>query len=195
MKSNKVLILTLSSIFLVCVIVLIVIFVLLSVYNKYYYSHAMETVSFGQKAKENPSDKTKIEPFGKVTFLIGRCRIKEGSGTRWEKLSYGQKVYRGDSVRMSFDSKVEITPDNGDKIILEGYHKVRIDNSIISLSRNTSGYGSSKVSNEQEGKISRLSGKDRTTRETTPVSAIRSNKPARNEKEKKEKKPKTRIGD
>lgn len=155
----------------------------------------METISFEHKAKGNSSKETKIEPFGKVTFLIGRSRIKEGSRTKWEKLTYGKKLYRGDSIRISFDSKIEITPNNGDKIILEGYGKVRIDNSIMSLSKNNSGSGTSKVINKQGGKISRLSGKDRTTRETTPVSAIRSNKPAKNEKGKKEKKPKTRIGD
>lgn len=195
MKSNKVLIITLSSIFLICALVIVVIFVLFGVYNKYYYSHAMESISFEHKADEHSSQESKIEPFGKVTFLVGRCRVKEGSGKKWEKLSYGQKLYRGDSLRISFDSKVEITPNRGDKITLEGYDKLRIDNSIISLGKNNSGSDNTQVSHKQGGKISRLTGKDKTNRETTPVSAIRSNKPAKKQKVKKEKKPKTRIGD
>jgi hypothetical protein len=187
MKSKKILILTLTSIFIIISIFITVLFLLLNMYNKNYYSSVLKskTEKLSKYSEPKKEVKSSIKPYGKVNFLLGDLKIKRRKDKHWSKLAYGDKLMRGDSIRIGSDSKIEITLKNGEEITLEGFQKIRIDGSIISLSED-GGNGSSGKS----GKMSRLTGKEDKDRETTPVSAIRS-KPAEGNKDN----LKTKIGE
>ena len=159
-------------------------------YNKYYYSNVLKssTEKHSGYSGTKKEAKSSIKPYGKVSFLLGDLKIKKRKEKNWTRLSHGDELMRGDSIRIGSDSKVEIALKNGKSVTLEGFQKIRIDGSIISLSEKDGGNGTSGKSS----KISRLTGKEDKDRETTPVSAIRS-KPA--EKDKDKNKSKTRIGE
>ena len=128
-------------------------------------------------------DTRKVEPIGKVSFLLGNITIKGYNKHKWAKLLYGQKLVPGDSLRLGINSKIEITFKNGKVKTLNGFQKLRVDNSMQFHSDEP------QVSGGKETKISKLKGTRKTGRKTSPASAIRSDKP----QEKKEEKPKLKI--
>lgn len=194
MSSKKILIITLSSIFVLIALFITILFMTLGVVNRYYYSNVIKATSLQRKSQAGLQKRSgvKIEPFGKITFLLGDLKVKKRANRNWKKLSFGQHLSRGDSVRVGVDSKVEITLKSGEIVTFKGFKKLRIDSSILSISQKTSSEGILTGGSKEGGKIRRLTGEEETEKETSPVSAIRSVKP----KEENDKKTglKTRIG-
>lgn len=118
--------------------------------------------------------------------------LKKNKDSKWKKVRYGQLLKRGDSLKIGHDSKIEIALKDRDKnITIEGFKRIRID-SFLLLSDRQVEYEESTSNTKEGGKISRLTGKKENHKQTTPVSAIRSNKPQGENKNKS--KLKTRIG-
>ena len=194
MSSKKILIITLSSIFVLIALFITILFMTLGVINRYYYSNIIKSTSLQRKSQAGLQKRSgvKIEPFGKVTFLLGNLKVKKRANRNWKKLSFGQHLSRGDSLRIGVDSKVEITLKSGEIVTFKGFKKLRIDSSILSMREKTSSEGRLTGGSKEGGKIRRLTGKEETEKETTPVSAIRSVEPK--EENDKETGLKTRIG-
>ncbi|MCK4574915.1 hypothetical protein KAU34_00750 [candidate division WOR-3 bacterium] len=194
MNSKKILITTLTSIFIVVALFITILFILLGMYNKYYYSNLLKSSYHKHSTPSDAEEKASsfIKPFGKVSFLLGNTKIKKRKCKTWEKLTFGLDLMRGDSLRIGTDSKVEITLQSGDNIIIKGFKKLRIDSSIIMLSHKSGVDENLSGSGKRGGKIARLTGKELKGKETTPVSAIRSNKPPKDDNKTK---LKTRIGE
>jgi hypothetical protein len=193
MKSRKALITTLTSVFVIVAILIGVLFAVLATYSRYQYAQSLKFQS-GKHSKHDydKEDTEKVDVFGKVTFLIGRSQYKSRKGTMWNKLRFGQKLSRGDSIKVGSDSKLELTLKNDKTISIEGFKKIRIDSSLLRTSEES--FGSNNAGGSEEGgKISRLAGKEDNKKETTPVSAIRSNVPGPKKDDKKSG-LKTKIG-
>jgi hypothetical protein len=193
MKSRKALVITLLSVFIIVAILIGVLFAVLATYSRYQYAQALKVKSekHSKHSYEKEDDK-KIDVFGKVTFLVGNSRRKGRKDKTWKKLRFGQKLSRGDSIRVGTDSRLELTLKNDKTISIEGYKKMRIDNSLLRMSEKSYVHDEAGGS-EEGGKISRLTGKEDNKKETTPVSAIRSNVPGPKEDDKKDA-LKTKIG-
>jgi hypothetical protein len=164
------------------------------VINRYYYSNVIKSISLQRKSQAGLQKRSgvKIEPFGKATFVLGNLKVKKRANRNWKKLSFGQHLSRGDSLRIGVDSKVEITLKSGEIVTFKGFKKLRIDSSILSMSQKTSSEGILTGGRKEGGKIRRLTGEEETEKETSPVSAIRSVKPKQGND--KETGLKTRIG-
>lgn len=194
MKSKKALIITLASVFVIVVILIGVLFAVLATYGRYQYAQTLKLQpAKHSKLSGDTKEETKLDVFGKVTFLVGSSKLKSSKERTWKKLRFGQKLSRGDSITVGSDSRLELTLKNDKTISIEGYKKLRIDSSLLRMSDTSPGYDEAGGS-EESGKISRLTGKEEGKKETTPVSAIRSNVPGPKEEEKKSG-LKTRIGD
>ncbi len=194
MKSKKPLVITLVSVFAVVAILIGILFFVLGTVNNYY-SNALKSSPFKPSSHSGyeKRSKSKIEPLAEVSFLIGSTKFKKRKGKTWNKLTFGQHLIRGDSIKVGVDSKIELTLKNGKSLFITGFEKIRIDSSILSLDGNNYSQQSSGGNNE-EGKLSRLTGKDIQGKKTTPVSAVRSNEPQQGE-DKKKTNLETRIGD
>jgi len=163
-------------------------------YNRAYYSN-VTALHLKNNDLHHSSEKVthkKSKSLGKVTFLLGDSKTKKHSDKNWKKLVFGQRLSRGDSLRIGRESKVEITTNNGRTITLSGFKKLRIDSFILTMNQRTN-QGSSENIGRDDSKITRLAGKEDKKKETSPVSAVRSNKP-KNENNN-EPKLKIRIGD
>lgn len=194
MNSKKVLLITLSSVFVVIALILTTLFIVAGMLNKCYYSNVLKSVSFKHTSRSDldKGSKTEIGHFGKVTFLVGNSKVKRLRRSKWKKLTFGQHLLRGDSLRIGKGSKVEITVKNGKIITLKGFKKIRIDSSTLLMNRKDLVEEINTGNKREGGKISRLTGKEEKDRETSPVSAIRSNEPKKGNDKKTN--LKTRIG-
>lgn len=72
MNSKKILIVTLSSIFIIIALYTTLLFIILGMLNKYYYSNVLKYNSFKHTRNTGlgKRDSAKIEPLGKVSFLL-----------------------------------------------------------------------------------------------------------------------------
>lgn len=193
MKSRNVLFITVLSVFVIVTVLIGVLFAVLATYSRYQYVQALKFQT-GKHSKQSyeKKDNEKTDVFGKVTFLVGNSRHKARKDKTWKKLRFGQKLSRGDSIKVNSDSKLELTLKNDRTISIEGYKKIRIDGSLLRMSEKSFVHDEASGS-EEGGKISRLTGKEDNKKETTPVSAIRSNVPGPKKDDKKTN-LKTKIG-
>ncbi len=194
MKSRKPLVITLASVFIIVAILIGVLFAVLTTYSRYQYAQTMKLkLDKHTKTAGEREDERKIVPFGEVTFLVGTSKYKSRKDKIWKKLTFGHQLSRGDSIRVSSDSKLELTLKNEKTLTIEGYKKLRIDSSLLSMDESSLA-GDNAGDSEKSGKITRLTGKEDSKKETTPVSAIRSNVPGP-EKKDKDSGLKNQIGD
>lgn len=72
MNSKKILIVTLSSIFIIIALYTTLLFIILGMLNKYYYSNVLKYNSFKHTTNTGlgKRNSAKIEPLGKVSFLL-----------------------------------------------------------------------------------------------------------------------------
>ena len=85
MNSKKILILTLSSDFIIIALFITLLFIILGVFNKYYYSSVLKYNSFKHTSNTGlgKRDAAKIEPLGKVSFLLGTSKFKHKLATNF----------------------------------------------------------------------------------------------------------------
>lgn len=193
MKSRKALVITLLSVFIIVGILIGVLFAVLTTYSRYQYAQALKfrpdpDSKHGYEKKEDG----RSEVFARVTFLVGNSKHKSRRDKMWKKLKFGQMLARGDSIRVGSESRLELTLKNEKTISIEGYKKIRLDADLLRTSEKSLVPDETSGSKEG-GKISRLTGKEDNKKETTPVSAIRSNVPGP-EKGEKESGLETKIG-
>jgi hypothetical protein len=194
MKSKKGLIITLLSVFVICTLLVFILFAVLTTYSRYQYAQTLKLKSGKQVSDTRDAhDGAELEALAKVTFIIGDAKCRKRSEKNWGKLRFGQKLVRGDSIQVTSECTLELTLKNDKTIALEGYKKIRIDGSLLRMSDKTLATESA-GSSEESGKFSRLTGKEGSEKETTPVSAIRSNVPSPKKDDKKSN-LKTKIGE